>query len=116
MLSGLLLIPFLGALALVLWPGDPAPDKVRRASVFLLGLQLFWTLWLLIPFDPGNPELQLHESLPWVDSLGLDYRLGIDGLSMPLVIINAALTMMSAWTSHATSSESWCLREPCSSL
>jgi hypothetical protein len=38
-----------------------------------------------------------------VGSLGLDYRLGIDGLSMPLVVINGALTLMAAWASHAVS-------------
>jgi hypothetical protein len=91
MLSGLLLIPFLGALALMLWPGDPEPPKkVRRVCLALLGLQLLWTLRLLIPSIRIWPGLQLQESLPWVASLGLDYRLGIDGLSLPLVVINAA--------------------------
>ena len=51
---------------------------------------MLWTLRLLIPSIPATRRLQLQESLPWVASLGLDYRLGIDGLSMPLVVINAA--------------------------
>jgi NAD(P)H-quinone oxidoreductase subunit 4 len=96
MLSALLLIPFLGALGLMLWPGEPPPEKVRRAALALLSLQLLWTLRMLLAFDPALAGPQLQESIPWVRSIGLDYRLGVDGLSMPLVVINAALTLVSA--------------------
>ena len=103
MLSSLLLIPFLGALGLFLWPGDPSTEKVRRAALALLVLQLLWSLRLLLSFDAGNPELQLQEFVPWVNSLGLEYRLGIDGLSMPLVLINGGLTLVAALTSTTIS-------------
>jgi NAD(P)H-quinone oxidoreductase subunit 4 len=96
MLSGLLLIPFLGALALLLWPGELAPEQVRRAALSLLVLQLVWSLRVLLAFDPAESGLQLCESLAWVPSIGLDYRLGVDGLSLPLVLVNAALTLVSA--------------------
>ena len=96
MLSALLLIPFLGALGLLLWPGQPTPDQARRTALILLVVQLIWTLRVLLDFDPGSPGLQLQESFAWVSRIGLDYRLGVDGLSMPLVVINAALTLVSA--------------------
>jgi NAD(P)H-quinone oxidoreductase subunit 4 len=40
--------------------------------------------------------MQLQERHAWVPGIGLDYALGIDGLSLPLVVINAALTLVSA--------------------
>jgi NAD(P)H-quinone oxidoreductase subunit 4 len=103
MLSGLLLIPFLGAMALMLWPGEPAPARIRLAALALLVLQLLWSLGVLLAFDPSIAGMQLQEGLPWVSSLGLDYRLGVDGLSLPLLLINAALTLVAAFASQAVS-------------
>jgi NAD(P)H-quinone oxidoreductase subunit 4 len=96
MLSALLLIPFLGALGLLLWRGSPPPEAVRRTALALLTLQLLWSLRVLLAFDPGVEGLQLRESVSWVDSLGLSYRLGVDGLSMPLLLVNTSLTLISA--------------------
>jgi NAD(P)H-quinone oxidoreductase subunit 4 len=96
MLSLLLLIPFAGALVLALWPGRPAEGRMRTVALVVLGLQLIWSLVVLARFDTGSSAMQLQESIPWVDSLGLEYRLGVDGLSLPLVLINGALTLVSA--------------------
>ncbi|MEA5423333.1 NADH-quinone oxidoreductase subunit M [Synechococcus sp. CCY9202] len=99
MLSALLAIPFLGALGLMLWPGELSLEKVRRAALALLVLQLAWSLRLLLPFDPSFGGMQLQETIPWIESLGLEYRLGVDGLSLPLVLVNAGLTLVSAYAS-----------------
>ncbi|MEB3209089.1 MAG: NADH-quinone oxidoreductase subunit M, partial [Synechococcus sp.] len=96
MLSLLLLIPFAGALLLALWPGRPAEGRMRTVTLVVLGLQMVWSLVVLTRFDPANSAMQLQESLPWVESLGLEYKLGVDGLSLPLVLINGALTLVSA--------------------
>ena len=96
MLSTLLLIPFLGAFLLLFWPGQPVPGRMRVVTIVVLALQLAWSLRVLLAFDPGDGGMQMQESFTWVSSIGLDYRLGIDGLSLPLVLINAALTLVSA--------------------
>ena len=96
MLTLLLLIPLVGALVLALWPGNPAPGRMRTVALVVLGLQLVWSLVVLLRFDTGIGGMQLQESFTWVGSIGLDYRLGVDGLSMPLVMINSALTLVSA--------------------
>ena len=101
MLTGLLLIPFLGSLALMLWPGQPSSDRIRLTALLLLLLQLLWSLAVLVAFDPTTAGMQLQESVSWVNGLGLDYRLGIDGLSLPLVLINAALTLVAAYASQS---------------
>ncbi|MEI7666971.1 MAG: NADH-quinone oxidoreductase subunit M [Synechococcaceae cyanobacterium ELA263] len=96
MLSTLLLIPFLGAFLLLFWPGQPVPGRMRVVTIVVLALQLAWSLRVLLAFDPDDGGMQMQESFTWVSSIGLDYRLGIDGLSLPLVLINAALTLVSA--------------------
>jgi NAD(P)H-quinone oxidoreductase subunit 4 len=96
MLSLLLLIPFLGAFALILLPSNPPSGRMRTIAITTLALQLLWSLRVLIAFDPHQGGMQLQDSLSWVPMIGLDYRLGIDGLSLPLVLMNGALTLVSA--------------------
>ncbi|MCT0218210.1 NADH-quinone oxidoreductase subunit M [Synechococcus sp. CS-1329] len=94
MLSALLLIPLLGALLLLIWPGEPSVGRCRALALSLLGLQLLMTLAVLLRFDPAISGPQLLEVAPWVGSLGLEYRLGVDGLSLPLVLINGLLSFV----------------------
>jgi len=96
MLSLLLLIPFLGAFALLFWPSNPQPGRMRAIALTTLAVQLLWTLRVLLAFDPHQGGMQLQESISWVPMIGLDYRLGIDGLSLPLVLMNGGLTLVSA--------------------
>ena len=96
MLSLLLLIPLLGAFLLLFWPGQPVPGRMRNVAIAVLVAQLLWSLRVMLAFDIHDGGMQLRESLQWVDSIGLDYRLGIDGLSLPLVLMNGALTLVSA--------------------
>jgi NAD(P)H-quinone oxidoreductase subunit 4 len=95
-LSLLLLIPFLGALALLLWPGGPSPSRLRIITIAILVVQLGASLAAAAAFEPAQAGMQLQEHHSWLPGIGLDYALGIDGLSLPLVLINAALTLVSA--------------------
>ena len=95
-LSLLLLIPFAGTLALLVWPGGPNPSRLRLVTIAILVLQLAASLAVALAFDPALPGMQLQERHSWLPGIGLDYALGVDGLSLPLVLINAALTLVSA--------------------
>ncbi|MEB3195174.1 MAG: NADH-quinone oxidoreductase subunit M [Cyanobacteriota bacterium] len=94
MLSLLLLIPFLGCLLLALWPGHPAPGQMRKVALGVLCVQVAWSLVVLLAFNPQEGGMQLQESVPWIKGIGLTYSLGVDGLSLPLVLINGALTLV----------------------
>jgi len=96
LLTSLLLIPFAGSLALLLWPGGPSPARLRLIAIAMLVLQLGVSLAVALAFDPAQAGMQLQERHAWVPGIGLDYALGVDGLSLPLVLINAALTLVSA--------------------
>ncbi|MEB3185472.1 MAG: NADH-quinone oxidoreductase subunit M, partial [Cyanobacteriota bacterium] len=96
LLSSLLIVPFLGTLALLLWPGSPSPQRLRLISIAILALQLLLSLLTLSRFDGQLAGLQLVERQPWLPGIGLDYHLGVDGLSLPLVLINGALTLVAA--------------------
>ena len=96
LLTSLLLIPFAGSLALLLWPGGPSPARLRLIAIAMLVLQLGESLAVALAFDPAQAGMQLQVRHAWVPGIGLDYALGVDGLSLPLVLINAALTLVSA--------------------
>ena len=96
LLTSLLLIPFAGSLALLLWPGGPSPSRLRLIAIAILVLQLVVSLAVALAFDTTQAGMQLQERHAWVPGIGLDYALGVDGLSLPLVLINAALTLVSA--------------------
>ena len=100
LLSFLLLIPFLGALALILWPGSPSSARLRDVSIVLLVVQSLASFALLLPFDAADSGLQLVEQARWVHAIGLDYALALDGLSLPLVLMNGVLCLVAAIASR----------------
>jgi NAD(P)H-quinone oxidoreductase subunit 4 len=69
---------------------------MRSIALLVLVAQMLWNLVVLMTFNPALPDLQLVETLPWLPGLGLEYRLGIDGLSLPLLLINSALSLVTA--------------------
>jgi NAD(P)H-quinone oxidoreductase subunit 4 len=64
-----------------------------------LGLTLAWVVGLATQFELTTPGFQFEELLPWVEPLGLSYRLGLDGLSLPLLAINSLLGIVSVYIS-----------------
>ena len=41
-----------------------------------------------------NKTMQLQEKVPWIDSLNINYHIGVDGLSMPLILITTLLSLL----------------------
>jgi NAD(P)H-quinone oxidoreductase subunit 4 len=99
MLSALILIPLLGALAISLWPQKLEAKVAKIVSFVTLGLTLVLVIWLASQFELTTPGFQFEELLPWVEALGLSYRLGLDGLSLPLLAINSLLTIVAVYIS-----------------
>jgi NAD(P)H-quinone oxidoreductase subunit 4 len=92
MLSALIWVPILGAAIVAFLPGN-IPAKFTRQISFAISCAAFiWSLLIAIQFSPGNNSQQFIEFLPWIDSLGLNYSLGVDGLSLPLLVLNSLLT------------------------
>jgi NAD(P)H-quinone oxidoreductase subunit 4 len=54
---------------------------------------------LATQFDLTTSGFQFEELLPWVEPLGLSYRLGLDGLSLPLLVVNSLLGLVAIYIS-----------------
>ncbi len=92
MLSGLIWIPIIGAAVIGFWPGAIAPKMTRNLTIAIAASVFLWSIFLASQFNANLAGLQFSESFPWIDALGLNYSLGVDGLSLPLIILNTLLT------------------------
>jgi NADH-quinone oxidoreductase subunit M len=50
-------------------------------------------------FSVGDPDMQLVVKLPWIDAFGIEYLLGVDGISMPLVVLTTFLSVLACGAS-----------------
>lgn len=92
MLSALIWIPMLGAALIGFWPGSVSSKIVRNAAIAIAGGVFILSVILATQFDASSSQLQFEEFIPWIDTLGFNYKLSVDGLSLPLVILNCLLT------------------------
>lgn len=100
MLSALIVLPLFGAALIGFWPGEISGKLSHRVALLFAMIILLWTVLLAIKFNPGEVHQQFGEFIPWIDSLGLTYNLGIDGLSLPLLVLNALLTCIAIYSSN----------------
>lgn len=98
MLSALIIIPLVGAVLIALLPKTIAPTASRSIALVVSAVAFVWSVGLVGLFNAGSPALQFQENLPWIESLGLTYRLGLDGLSLPLVVLNGLLTWLAIYS------------------
>ena len=87
MLSTLVWFPIAGAVIISLLGGIFDSKQLRNISLAIAIATFGWSLFLLTKFDFGLPTMQFSESLAWLDQIGLSYRLGLDGLSFPLILL-----------------------------
>lgn len=99
MLSALILLPLLGAALIGFWPAEISGKLSRTVALLFSSIIFLWSVLLAIKFNPGEASQQFTEFIPWIDSLGLNYNLGIDGLSLPLLLLNGLLTCIAIYSS-----------------
>lgn len=99
MLSALIWIPIAGAIALSLLPVKGS--QARMGALVTTGVALLWTVTLFFQFDINHPGFQFHEFLPWLPTLGLNYDLSLDGLSLLMVALNSLITWIAVWSSRS---------------
>ena len=92
MLSVLIWLPILGAAIISFLPASVPSRQIRNAALAVTGVTLLWTIWLFTQFDPSSASFQLREYLPWIETLGMNYELAMDGLALVMLGINSLLT------------------------
>src|SRR3989304_5017074 len=99
-LSLLIFLPVLGALAL-LWIPRGRIQLLFQAALFFPSLTFLWSLSLLWRFNPAVGEMQFVERFRWIPAYGIDYFVGIDGISLFLVLLTTFLgpiVILASWS------------------
>jgi NADH-quinone oxidoreductase subunit M len=90
--------PLLGALFIMFIPKEQ-PWTIRLVAIATSVVTLYASILLWILYNNNGPQFpqgtQFGINLPWMESLGVSFKMGIDGLSMPLVFLTALMTLLS---------------------
>ncbi len=91
-LSGLVVLPLVGVAFILAQRGqdEATLGNIRWAALLTTLVTFALSLWAWSLFDTGNPGFQLVEQKAWMGS-GLSYKLGVDGISMPFVLLTTFL-------------------------
>lgn len=112
-LSLIIFLPAIGAAILLFFPGR-AETAIRRTTLGITLVVFLLTLRLVLPgssrnshnpleqmiqdvrFVPGEPDYQHALAVPWIRAFNIEYFLGVDGISLPLVLLTAFLSVLAA--------------------
>jgi NADH-quinone oxidoreductase subunit M len=106
MLSLIVFLPLVGAVvALIAGDREGRRDGLVRwlsLAVSLVVFALTMMAWAGFDASAGAPEFQFLERREWIPDFGISYRLGVDGISLLLIVLTAFLTpiaLLSSWGS-----------------
>jgi NADH-quinone oxidoreductase subunit M len=97
LLSAIVFLPAVCTLVVALLPSDK-PDVIRWFTLGVTAVVMVLTCVLLLPgalqFDVTKSELQNAFNYPWIPSFDIDYFLALDGISLPLVVLTAFVSLL----------------------
>jgi len=102
LLSVLIWLPIVGGFAVLAFN-----DRIAAAkwlSLFVSGLSLLLSVPLYAAFKTGTAAMQFVERAPWVSTIHAEYYIGVDGISMPLILLTTFTTVLiviASWTNVA---------------
>lgn len=98
LLSAIIFMPLLGALSLALFKSEK-PRFYHWLAVFWTGLTFVLSLFLLARFDQNAEGFQFVDTLPWMPQVQIQYQVGVDGLSLPMVLLTTLILLIAVFAS-----------------
>ncbi|NND44515.1 MAG: NADH-quinone oxidoreductase subunit M, partial [Xanthomonadales bacterium] len=86
LLSLLIWVPILGGVG-VLLAGDGRPVMARWLALLVSAATLLLCVPLYLAFDTSTAAMQFQEYRAWIETFNIHYHLGIDGFSIPLILL-----------------------------
>ena len=93
LLSLVIWTPIIGGL-LVLATGSKNGIEVKVLSLLISLATLVLSIPLYTQFDPTTANMQFVELIPWISNFHINYHIGIDGISMPLILLTTFITVI----------------------
>lgn len=101
-LTSLLLAPILGAAAIAALPKE-AEKTIKNIAAFCLSVTLLLSLYVYFGYDLKAGGMQFTELIPWVEDIGVNYAMGVDGISLPMLLLTALIGFSSVFASWGVS-------------
>ena len=102
MLLAFLVVPLLGALVSIMLPAENAKNA-RMVALVTSGIACLISFVVFFGFDPNEPGYQFVQSFDWIDAeaagFAIDFGVGVDGLSAPMVILLGILSVVAVLVS-----------------
>jgi NADH-quinone oxidoreductase subunit M len=99
-LSLITFLPLAGALGILLIPRENV-RAIKTCAFAVSAADFAISLALYFTFQADSAQMQFVENVPWIPSLGVSYHLGVDGISLLLVLLTtllSAVAILSSWT------------------
>jgi len=110
LLSILIALPLIGATALLLVDGR-REALIHRLALGIALVEFVVSLLVWAQFDPASADFQMVERVSWIPAFGIDYAVGVDGISLFLVVLTGFLTpiaLLSTWQSVHKKVKAFC--------
>ena len=99
LLSLMIWTPIIGGI-IVLLAGDQEPSGARKIALLVSIVTFALTLPLYVQFNSDTHLMQFVERHTWIEAFNIEYYLGVDGISMPLILLTSFITIIvviAAW-------------------
>jgi NADH-quinone oxidoreductase subunit M len=92
-LSSIILIPFIGALFILITKGDEKEvnKNFKYVAVFSSVVNFLLSIFLFYSFDPSTPDFQFVEERIWIEGF-INFKLGVDGISILFILLTTLIT------------------------
>src|SRR3954470_3016767 len=95
-------MPAIGALLILLFNGRQGrPAAVRGIALAVAVLTFVFSLHLIAHFERSTSDFQFRIDVPWIPAIGVNYSMGIDGISLFLILLTTVLTplaILASWS------------------
>ena len=97
LLTWLILLPIIGAIVIMFWPRQSV-NGIRGVSVAFMAAELVMSFWLL-EADFTQRGYHFLQDVEWIESFGISYKVGVDGISLWLILLTTLLTPIALYAS-----------------
>src|SRR3989338_7859715 len=100
-LSLLIWLPIIGAIPTLMLRGEKNENKARWLALLIAVVSLIASIFMTFHFNSNISAMQFRENVPWIPVLHIHYDVGVDGISLPLIILTCFTTfivVMASWT------------------
>jgi len=97
-LTLILLAPVLGIIIILLFP-DTKGKEIKVTAAIVTSISLILSILAFVTYNRGIGGLQFLETYSWVPAFGINYSVGVDGLSLPLILLTSIIIFTGVFAS-----------------